>query len=292
MNLYEDIREHVDLAATVRRFTDLASSGRTLKGRCPHPRHEDEDPSFVVYPDNRFRCYGCGWWGDVVDLWSGVKGLQPGKEAAMDLAREHDVPLPSTDPKAQAEARARRDLEARYANEAEEAHERLVGRPDVTGWWEDRGFDEELRRRFLLGTNASGSEAVIPFWNRGRVHGLIRRKLRGEPRYVLPTVEEFPRGHRPLFLPGSARDGVVLAEGYTDALALTALGFDAAAVGGTYASQHQLDELWSLPGPIYALPDDDKEGRKAGYRWVKELYPKVLLCPPIRTAYEKEDASD
>jgi hypothetical protein len=37
------------------------------------------------------------------------------------------------------------------------------------------------------------------------VQGLIRRKLAGKPKYVLPKKEEFPDGRRPLFIPGAAR---------------------------------------------------------------------------------------
>jgi DNA primase len=117
------------------------------------------------------------------------------------------------------------------------------------------------------------------------VQGLIRRKLVGEPKYVLPKKNEFPYGHRPLFIAGAAREGVVLVEGYVDALALAALGVDAAAIGGTVISKQQWDELWELPGPIYIMPDDDEEGEKAARRWVEDLYPKALLCP---ANYEKE----
>jgi hypothetical protein len=166
-----------------------------------------------------------------------------------------------------------------------EAHERLARHPEVGEWWERRAFDEELCKRFMLGASEDGTAAAIPFWHRGRVHGLIRRKLEGEPKYVLPKREEFPYGHRPLFILGSAREGVVLVEGYVDALALAALGMDAAAIGGTGISTHQRDELWELPGPIYIMPDDDEEGEKAARRWVEDLYPKALLCPPN---YERE----
>jgi hypothetical protein len=66
--------------------------------------------------------------------------------------------------------------------------------PGVVAWWEGRGFCKELRERFLLGANKGGTAAVIPFWNRGRVQGLIRRKLEGEPKYIYPETEEFPAG--------------------------------------------------------------------------------------------------
>jgi hypothetical protein len=60
---------------------------------------------------------------------------------------------------------------------------------------------------------------------------------------------------------------------------------DAATIGGTGISTHQRDELWELPGPIYIMADDDKEGEKAARSWVEDLYPKALLSPPN---YQKE----
>src|SRR4051812_26538536 len=59
----------------------------------------------------------------------------------------------------------------------------LSRHPEVVEWWEGRGFDEGLREKFLLGVAGAGDAATIPFWNGGRVHGIVRRKLRGEPKY-------------------------------------------------------------------------------------------------------------
>jgi DNA primase len=285
VSLFETIREHVDIVAVADRHLDLARSGSVMKCRCPYADHDDENPSFCVYPDGRFFCYGCGRHGDVVDLWSVVKGLQPGVEAALDLAQEHGVCLPESDSEIRRKLEKRRDTEARNAAKAQEAHERLSRHPGVVAWWDARGFCEELRKRFMLGTNEDGTEALIPFWSRGRVQGLIRRKLEGEPKYVLPRAEEFPNGRRPLFVPGRTRGAVFLVEGYVDALVLVALGFDAVAVGGTCISKHQVDELRALTGPIYILPDNDESGEEAARQWVDDLYPNALLCP---SSYEKE----
>jgi DNA primase len=68
------------------RHLDLAPSGNTMKGRCPYLEHEDENPSFYIYPGGRFHCYGCRRQGDVVDLRAALKGLSPGIEAVLDFA--------------------------------------------------------------------------------------------------------------------------------------------------------------------------------------------------------------
>ena len=289
MNLFGMLREPIDLAELASRYTDLKPSERSLVGCCPHPAHEDESPSFYIYDDRRFHCYGCRWRGDVTDLWAAVKGLKPGMEAGLDLAREFGVDLPTVSAEAKEKAERRRQQEAEYLKQAQEHHAALSRHPSVVDWWEGRGFDEELREKFLLGVAGAGAEATIPFWNRGRVHGIVRRKLEGEPKYVLPEKQDLPAGYRPLFVPGRVREGMLLVEGYVDALALSALGYGVAAVGGTYLNQKQLEELKRLPGQIYVLPDADEEGRKAARRWVEELYPKAMLCPP---EYERTGTND
>ena len=112
----------------------------------------------------------------------------------------------------------------------------------MRSWWEDRGLDRDLQERYLLGAG-DGTTATIPFWHRGRVKGIIRRKLKGEPKYLLPAAEDLVDGHRPLFIPGPVGSEIFLVEGYIDALAVTATGRSVVAVGGTNASEEQLAEL-------------------------------------------------
>lgn len=283
MSIFESLRERIDLAELAGRETELRPSGKAYVGRCPHPDHEDRDPSFHVYPDGRFCCYGCGWRGDVTDLWAGVNGLEPGVDAALDLAQEFGIEPPGVDPEAQRRVEERRRQEEKYLRRAEKLHEALARSPEVARWWGKRGFGQDLAQRLLLGAHEGA--AVIPFWNRGRVEGFIRRNLGGEPKYKLQKAEEFVRGYRPLFIPGPVRAGAFLVEGYVDALALAALGYPAVAVGGTHISDRQLEELRRLPGPIYVLPDVDESGEKAARTWVEKLYPRALLCP---ANYEKE----
>jgi DNA primase len=55
------------------------ASGR-LVGLCPI--HEEKTPSFTLYPDGYFYCYGCGAHGDVVDLCAAIDGIAIGEAAA------------------------------------------------------------------------------------------------------------------------------------------------------------------------------------------------------------------
>jgi DNA primase len=288
-SIFEKLREEVDLTQLAGCYTELRPSGRASVGCCPHPNHGDQSPSFHVYADKRFYCFGCGWHGDVVDLWASIKGLEPGLDAALGLSREHGVSVPEMGVEAREEAENRRKLEAECLELAKEHHEALSSHARATEWWEKRGFDKAMRGSFLLGVAGDGTEATIPFFHRGRVQGIIRRRIEGEPKYLLPPREEFPGGYRPLFIPGPVKGETFVVEGYVDALVLAALGYGAVAVGGTHANDEQMEELKRLPAPLYILPDADEEGQKAARGWVWELYPEALLCP---AEYETEAKDD
>jgi DNA primase len=271
VNLFEVLRDRVGL-------DQIVSANGSGKVRCVSPDHQDENPSMHLY-DHHAHCFACGFHGDVTDVWAAIRGLDRPLEAALDLAGEFDIELPEANHEARQKARERRYKEDLYLQQAMSCHGALDRHCRVTEWWEARGFGQELRERFLLGTNKDGTAAVIPFWHRGRVQGLIRRKLEGEPKYLYPKVEVFSGGHRPLFIPASVSAGAFLTEGIMDALALAAIGESAIAVGGTGMSRKQLSGLDAVPGPLYILTDADEEGEQAARDWARKLYPKALVCP-------------
>jgi DNA primase len=45
---------------------DLQQIGDRFKCRCPF--HDDTNASFVIFQDQRFKCFGCGLCGDVIDF--------------------------------------------------------------------------------------------------------------------------------------------------------------------------------------------------------------------------------
>lgn len=58
------VRMASDVVTVISNHVTLQRSGRTWKGLCPF--HREKTPSFTVMPDQqRWRCYGCGLYGDV-----------------------------------------------------------------------------------------------------------------------------------------------------------------------------------------------------------------------------------
>ncbi len=64
---------------------ELEKKGKNNVGLCPF--HQDKKPSFTVFTDNRWKCWGCGASGDGVDLVSRALNLSL-KEAAFLIARD------------------------------------------------------------------------------------------------------------------------------------------------------------------------------------------------------------
>jgi hypothetical protein len=49
----------------------LRRAGRNLQALCP--LHGDTNPSFTVFPDGRFKCFGCGAMGSILDFYMAVR---------------------------------------------------------------------------------------------------------------------------------------------------------------------------------------------------------------------------
>jgi DNA primase len=286
-SIFDLVREQVPLESVV----SLDGHGR--KALCV--AHDEQKPSMHIY-ENHVYCYGCGWHGDVTDVYAKTHNITRPIEAARALAEEFGIPLPEISEKARRKAEKAREMERDLLEEARELHEGLAGYPAVVEWWERRGFGEELRERYLLGAASKGT-ATIPFWHRGRVKGIIRRRLKREPKYILPAAEEFPEGHKPLFIPGGApREGgfplrggeIFIVEGYLDALALEASAGWAVAIGGTGASEIQISELRKF-ARVYILPDADSSGEEAASKWARALYPAARICPADYGSSSEDD---
>jgi hypothetical protein len=60
-------KESIDLVSVVEGVgVELKKRGTRHVGLCPF--HTEKTPSFFIFPDNRFKCFGCGESGDSIDF--------------------------------------------------------------------------------------------------------------------------------------------------------------------------------------------------------------------------------
>ena len=69
-----ELKQNIDLASVVESAgIELKRSGTRHVGLCPF--HADKTPSFFVFQDNHYKCFGCGEHGDCIDFIQKLHGL-------------------------------------------------------------------------------------------------------------------------------------------------------------------------------------------------------------------------
>jgi DNA primase len=85
---------HIEQVAAEYGTFKLAGPNRLL-GRCVAPDHTDKTPSMTVFTDSqRFKCFGCGLAGDVIDLEEIGGQHVEACTAVVALAERYGVELP------------------------------------------------------------------------------------------------------------------------------------------------------------------------------------------------------
>ncbi len=219
----------------------LRKSGANYVGLCPF--HDEKTPSFTVFPDGGFKCFGCGQHGDAFDFVGDLYNLPTFAERAQLAADYAGVTLSGTG----SVQRVQRKPAAPKP------------KPDELGVWKT-----DIPPK---GSASSKPKLVATYRYVDEDGELLFEKLRFEPgpdgkggwTYELDDVR------KPLFnLPQVLRaEGVVLfVEGEKDVEAAEKLGF----VATTVATKKRdwLDE-WSKSlarKDVAILPDNDQPGRE------------------------------
>ena len=69
----DEVRSRVSLASLVGRDATLERRGRLYVACCPF--HAEKTPSFTIYEDGHYHCYGCQAHGDAIDYIRQRDGL-------------------------------------------------------------------------------------------------------------------------------------------------------------------------------------------------------------------------
>jgi hypothetical protein len=72
--MISELKKSIDLLSVAESAgVDLHKRGCRHCGLCPF--HTEKTPSFFIFPDNRFKCFGCGESGDCIDFVMKLHGL-------------------------------------------------------------------------------------------------------------------------------------------------------------------------------------------------------------------------
>ncbi|WP_051273605.1 CHC2 zinc finger domain-containing protein [Desulfotruncus alcoholivorax] len=119
----------INIVEVINRYNivELKKRGRRWMARCP--LHDDHSPSFVVFPNGKWKCFGCGEYGDAVDLVAKVfklKLIEAARMVARDFGIEANKPLSPADRKKVIRQARKREMERAFCEKLEQAHETLA----------------------------------------------------------------------------------------------------------------------------------------------------------------------
>jgi len=298
--LVSDIKARLSLVDVVSGDVQLRRNGQTRwSGLCPF--HREKTPSFTIYAGRdgeRFKCWGCGESGDVVDYWQKTQGGDFGQaiERLAQMAGIVPGDVNSDRKRVVAPAAAVED-EVKPLSEVEHlkwvraAAELAECNTRVGQWAEWRGLSEEVMRwaavRRLCGTLVYRGEWREAFaierpceagleqvgWHvRLAPHSQGNRHDRASWRYEPQGIGSWPVVVLPEGGMESARF-VFVCEGQWDVLALVDLmGWqrkwpESVAVFGLRGAttwRRLLEYKWRVDATVFLLADRDD----AGQRWL------------------------
>jgi len=193
MNLFDVLKEKINITDVVSKYLTLRRAGSYLKGKCPF--HSEKTASFTVSPDKGiFYCFGCHIGGDAIAFIAKVESCSQ-IEAAKIIAKDYNIDLPesveSADTKDWFNAR---EYYIKICQLFETwCYQILLKRQDALNYLFSRGLSLDSVKLFKIGFCPSDSESLRSFLeyckkNNMLIQDLIDAKLllQAKNRYYFP----------------------------------------------------------------------------------------------------------
>jgi len=190
-NFIDQVRFGNDIIDVISEYLQLERSGSDYKGLCPF--HDENTPSFMVSPDKQlYHCFGCGAGGNIFNFIMEIENVEF-IEAVEILAERIGLSLPEKD--------NYNDKKRSKKGEIYEIHDWAVKffnylltetkqGEEAYNYLKNRGFDEEIIKKFQLGYAPDSWDALFNFLKKKgysvkRIHqsGLIIPRKKGNGYY-------------------------------------------------------------------------------------------------------------
>jgi DNA primase len=253
--------------------------GKTIKNKVCCPFHGEDTPSFHVYEDH-YKCYGCGWRGDIIDLIAALHnfstrqavdylsgtGIEPTRRP-YDKPRRRTTDAPGLDP----------EVVTRCAAKMTPAHNAV--------WHEWRISTRSLQK---FGVGWTGKRYLFPWYYRG---ALVAAKLRRcevhtpelEPKYISLKGSRFIAPFNIDRVFSDRPDVLLIVEAEKDVLAAARLGLVAISVPANGFKKEWAEMLYGVLRVI-AICDNDEGGERNADHLNKTLRRAEIVYPPNRYA--------
>lgn len=162
MSQIQEVKDANNIVEIVGEKIDLRPSGSSFKALCPF--HSEKTPSFFVHPEmQRYRCFGCGATGDVLDFLQNYDGMTF-YEALKYLADRASITL--KDFNRTSEDEEREELLA-ILNLAKEYYHYLLTEheagKEALVYLKNRGTNQQSIKLFYLGYSLQSWDGLIKY---------------------------------------------------------------------------------------------------------------------------------
>jgi hypothetical protein len=309
----EKIEQRIDMHALVGEYVRLNRKG---KGACPF--HQDDKPSFQVYPDGHAYCFGCRWSGYAIKFLMAIRQID--FKTALAIAKEKSghwgnpranaVDLrPNTIRHFQGRETTPDPNQINWQNQAWQAWseaqvtaagERMTGLV-MARFQKERGLDGATVKRFEVGWTGDKSITNIKVGDRSlfiRSHSWIF-PVRNEAgqiqmlkwRHTLPEhIKKYGKygqlagGQGTLFnlKAAKSREEIVLCTGEFETMVLwQEAGIEAACHTAGEAAAFDIDQLFGSDKPVVYVADNDTAGKKAASDKQAKCNRLRICYPPV-----------
>lgn len=262
---FETVRSNVDLLAYCEaRGLEKRGRGMYVCPVCGSGNGPRRTAAFHVQ-GQRWKCFSCNSGGDVFDLVGILDGIENKRDQLQAVAEwaglDADLapkPAVAPQPKPKHDYSTGRKREADYLQRMREN----IHDPEAVAYVQGRGFTLDEAVAWGLGYDPTRHRLILP-WAGSDYYHIDRSTTDQEPKYTKPKAADV--GPQPLYNSAALEAPVFfVVEGVLDALAVTACGFQAIALGGTGGrSAVEAMAPYKPQGVAVVMLDNDEAGKKA-----------------------------
>ncbi len=305
----KEIKDRTDIYEIINQYTDLHSTGEIYQGRCP--LHDDNNPSFRVYPETQsYYCFGCGAGSREENGSSDVIAFLIAKEGwtfaetIEYLANRASMELPKE--KESEEVIKVRVLRDQLVINNRTYYLELQENPKALQVLKDRGVMSKDIDKYRIGYVRAHTKVdlrnrivICLFDDRGLPVGFAYRALddKAEHKYINDSNNAIFTKSNILyglnFIRHSIKDSgyVVIVEGYFDVISLQKLDIPAVGIMNTSISEAQINLIKKYTSTVLLFLDNDLPGQKATLKNITKLREAGLIVKVVE-AYRHKDPDD
>lgn len=294
----EELKTKTDLVKLVKEYTQLREVGLGIwQGVCPHPKHNDDTPSFTVWEKtNSWSCYGChsGKKGvdgnvgsDAIAFMQWIENLDF-RQAVIKLAAWSNVPIPND--KNQKEFKKNSNLAFKYKKA-------LSANIDVLEYLYDRGLDDNDIDDFYLGYDNYNNRIVFPLFDKYKnILGFNKRitepNTKQEVKYKNSSNSDIFNKSNYLYgiqnLDDSCNE-IRITEGSMDVILAHKYGAKnvVATLGTSFTEQHA-KAIYKLGKTPVLIFDGDEAGKKGLYKALSYFEALGVYCKIVELPFGKD----